>query len=89
MPYNSSGLSAISYANGFTMWHYRTEDASQELATTGYFDAAHKMLRLGDFMLVNADLASKPHHHIVVVLGNEGGRVVVSDLFEFGRAIGN
>jgi hypothetical protein len=84
MAYASSGLSAISYANGFTLWHYRTTDLVAEVDNAGYFNAANKMLRVGDFMFVNAGADDAPTHGIVVVLTNESGVVDVSNVTNFG-----
>ena len=84
MAYASSGLSAISYANGFTLWHYRTRDLIAEVDNAGYFNAASKMLRVGDFMFVNAGVDDAPTHGLVVVLTNEGGIVDVSNVTSFG-----
>ena len=84
MAYSSSGLSAISYANGFTLWHYRTNDIVAEVDNAGYFNTASKMLRPGDFMLVNAGINNAPMHGIVVVLTNENGVVDLSNVTQFG-----
>ena len=79
MAYQASGLSTISYANSFTLWHYRTEDSWEKLAWAGYFDQAAKMLRQGDFMFVNCDVGSpNPTHGVLVVMGNDAHRVSVS-----------
>lgn len=59
MAFRSRELSVLAYANGFTLWHYRTEDALEILtrgpdaAGRGYFDAAREMLRSGDQIIVN------------------------------------
>ena len=84
MAYSSSGLSAISYANGFTLWHYRTDDIIAEIDNAGYFNMASKMLRPGDFMLVNTGINDAPVHGIVVVTTNENGVVDVSNISQFG-----
>lgn len=54
MAYNSHNLTVLAYANGFTLWHYRTTDDISDVLQPGYFAAAADMLRLGDGMLVNA-----------------------------------
>lgn len=54
MAYQSKSLSALAYANGFTLWHYRTADLATDVDTTGYFNAAVKMMRVGDFVMVNS-----------------------------------
>jgi hypothetical protein len=84
MAYSSSGLSAISYANGFTLWHYRTTDMAAEVDNIGYFNAANKMLRPGDFMLVNTGMNNIPMHGVVVVVSNDNGVVDVSNITQFG-----
>ena len=40
MAYNSSNLSALTYANGFTLWHYKTNDTAAVVDTAGYFNNA-------------------------------------------------
>ena len=67
MTYESSNLSAISYANGFTMWHYRTPDWLATVCEDGYFNDAHKMLRGGDFMIVNAGIEDEPENAMLIV----------------------
>lgn len=59
MAFESRELSVLAYANGFTLWHYRTEDSLETLTrqpsdiTRGYFDAAWEMVRSGDQIIVN------------------------------------
>lgn len=55
MAYSSKNLSVIAYANGFTLWHYATTDTASETAAANYFDDAADLLRVGDFLLINAD----------------------------------
>jgi hypothetical protein len=66
--YQSSGLSAISYANGFTLWHYRTPDELAEVLSYGYFATASKMLRPGDFIMLNASMGVEALEHAVLVV---------------------
>ena len=35
MAFNPSGLSALAYANGFTLWHYKTIDAADVVILKG------------------------------------------------------
>jgi hypothetical protein len=59
MAFKARELSILAYANGFTLWHYRTEDRLETLThqpnstAQGYFDAAREMLRSGDQIIVN------------------------------------
>jgi hypothetical protein len=46
MAYNIYGFSVLSYANGFTLWHYISDDPVAELTLPGYFD--RDMARPGD-----------------------------------------
>lgn len=82
MAYESKNLSALGYANGFTLWHYRTSDLS--VHTAGYFNPASRMVRVGDFILVNAGIQSDPAHSVVVVAANTGGAVDVASVTKFG-----
>lgn len=84
MAYSSSSLSAISYANGFTLWHYRTNDLIANVDNINYFNDAHKMLRIGDFIFVNAGVDDIPTHGVLVVLSNSSGVVNVSNVTQFG-----
>ncbi len=84
MAYDPRNLSALSYANGFTLWHYRTEDMPADVDNAGYFNEAAKMLREGDFIFVNAGLGTAPSHGVFIVLANSGGVVDVSNLTSFG-----
>ena len=67
--FKGSGFSAISYANGFTLWHYRTSDDLAAVLDKGYFAPACKMLRVGDFIMCNAstDAVALEHAMLVVV----------------------
>lgn len=79
MAYDPNNLSALAYANGFTLWHYRTADDAGDVDTTGYFNAAANMLRLGDFVIANTASQSG----VFIVTSNANGVVDVSDLTPF------
>jgi outer membrane protein assembly factor BamB len=79
-------LSALSYANGFTLWHYRTDDPASTIDDNGYFNSAASMLRVGDFILANAGVDDTPQSGVFIVLANAGGEVDVSNLSAFGIA---
>jgi hypothetical protein len=52
MTFAARELSVLAYANGFTLWHYRT--AADDLLAPGYFDSAQELLREGDQIIANA-----------------------------------
>lgn len=54
MPFTSRELSILAYANGFTLWHYRTPDPLDSVLASGggYFAAADELLRPGDQILL-------------------------------------
>ncbi len=84
MAYDPIGLSALSYANGFTLWHYRSGDRAEEVDGMGYFDAAARLLRSGDFILMNVATRDAPQHLIRVVATNDGSQVTVEQPGEAG-----
>jgi hypothetical protein len=64
MSFVARDLSVLAYANGFTLWHYRTRDSLADLLEygdgrphagndNGYFSPAHELLRPGDQITVN------------------------------------
>ena len=55
MAYDTTNLSVVGYANGFTLWHYATSDALNDVQSAGHFDAAHRLLRPGDQMTLHTD----------------------------------
>ena len=76
MAYQSKNLSALGYANGFTLWHYLTDDTAADVLGEGYFSPASRMLRIGDFILLNANAVSL----VIVVTANSDGTVAVVHL---------
>lgn len=55
MAFAARNLSVLSYANGFTLWHYTTTDNNTTVTTANYFNAASDMLRKGDLIVANVD----------------------------------
>lgn len=84
MAYRSKDLSAIAYANGFTLWHYRTGDSAADVDNSGYFNAANRMLRVGDFIMMSAGVGGVPSYGLAVVAANANGGVDVTNLTSFG-----
>jgi len=84
MAFQSKNLSVLAYANGFTLWHYTTEDAAADVDTAGYFNGAAHMVRVGDMVLANVDTDGTPASGIFLVNANAGGTVDVADLTAFG-----
>ena len=76
MTHKPNNLSVLSYANGFTLWHYVTDDDWAEVASEGYFDRSCDMLRTGDMLFMNIGMIAAT----VLVKSNAGGRVVIGNL---------
>ncbi len=52
MAYKANDLSVLSYANGFTLWHYvSASDTSATLAGANYFDSASDLVNAGDLIV--------------------------------------
>ena len=86
MAFASKDLSVIAYANGFTLWHYTTPDAATDIDTSGYFNTAADMLRIGDMILANTDTEGGFASGILHVSANAGGVVDVDNLTSVGAA---
>ena len=83
MAYDASNLSALTYANGFTLWHYKTPDTAAVVDSTGYFNNAAAMLRVGDFIFANADISATMQSGLFIVNANSSGVVDVTDITAF------
>jgi outer membrane protein assembly factor BamB len=86
MAYDPHNLSALTYANGFTLWHYKTPDAASVVDSTGYFNNAAGMLRVGDFIFANANISGSVQSGVFIVNSNVAGVVDVADITTFGTA---
>ena len=53
MTFKNKNLSVIAYANGFTLWHYKTTDNMADLLN-GYFNPVADLMSVGDMFLINA-----------------------------------
>lgn len=54
MAFQNKNLSVIAYANGFTLWHYSSEEKITAIATAGYFDSVKTLMNTGDVIIINA-----------------------------------
>ena len=86
MAYASKDLSVLAYANGFTLWHYTTIDLAIDVDTTGYFNGASDMLRVGDIVVANVDTDGVPASGFYLVNANAAGVVDVADMTAIGTA---
>ncbi len=82
MAYTPNNLSVLSYANGFTLWHYTTNDKPHQTNTSGYFDGAADMLRVGDMLLITGSTGAAT----ATVRRNESGNVKLGFLSSFDDA---
>jgi hypothetical protein len=78
MPFSSRELSVLAYANGFTLWHYRTSDPAPALLAPGgvYFAAADELLRPGDQIFLSLTGGRQPAGATLVVTEVVPGRAV-------------
>lgn len=57
-PFDPTGLHVLSYAAGFTLWHYRSAAPLEAVARPGYFNPARELLRAGDRLSVSVHEAA-------------------------------
>ena len=70
-------LSVLAYANGFTLWHYKTgKESLATAAMPNYFAEASDMMAAGDMVMVSGGLGAK----ILCVAAVEGGSVLTAPL---------
>lgn len=68
-------LSVLAYANGFTLWHYRTGEQRPE-TPADFFDDAADMMAVGDLIMITG----LPGASIVAVLTASQGSVTVGPI---------
>jgi hypothetical protein len=70
MAFSIRNLSVLAYANGFTLWHYKSAgDPPGSVAEAGFFNAAGDMLACGDFVMVSASDGGR----MMCVLADQAG----------------
>lgn len=48
MPFQPNDLTVLAYADGYTLWHYVTDDDAKEIRNSGYFEDARDVFRNND-----------------------------------------
>ncbi len=84
MAFSSKDLSVLAYANGFTLWHYTSVDPAIDVDTSGYFNDASDIVRVGDMILANTDTDGTPASGIFLINANAGGVVDAADMTTVG-----
>ena len=74
----------LAYANGFTLWHYTTIDHATDVDTSGYFNDASDIVRVGDMIMANTDTDGIPASGIFLINANAAGVVDVADMTTVG-----
>jgi len=76
MAFALRNLSVLAYANGFTLWHYKSErDNLGVVSSKGYFADAADLLAAGDMLLVSSSEGGK-----ISVVAGEGKSVILAPL---------
>lgn len=78
MAFAARNLSVLSYANGFTLWHYTTTDNNAAITAAGYFNSAADMLRKGDLIIANVDTGGTQANKQYFVGNVTGGVVTIT-----------
>lgn len=61
-------------------WAYTSTDTDTVISTSGYFNDAVDLLKVGDLIQVKADTDGTPVYGEVAVIENDGSTVDVSDI---------
>ncbi len=69
MAFSVRNLSVLAYANGFTLWLYKSVEEQAAITGPGFFDDAGDMLAGGDMVMVSA----RDGGRMLCVLADEAG----------------
>jgi 3-deoxy-D-manno-octulosonic-acid transferase len=73
MAFTIRDLSVLAYANGFTLWHYKTgNDSPADVAVGDYFGEAGDMMAAGDIVLISGSKGCR----LLCITLVDGGNVV-------------
>jgi hypothetical protein len=78
MAFRQQDMGVLAYSNGFTLWHYRSDDTAATLAAAGYFNPAAASLRAGDMVLASTGQATSPAAALIGIVSVAGGTVTVA-----------
>ena len=77
MAFAIRNLSVLAYANGFTLWHYKSgKDRLDQVQKTDFFADAADMLAEGDMMMISAPDGGR----IITVAAGTAGEVATAPL---------
>ena len=77
MAFSIRNMSVLAYANGFTLWHYKSSgDRLQSVVARDFFADAADMLTPGDLMMISATDGAR----VVTVGAPEDGLTVTAPL---------
>ncbi len=83
MPHDNKKLELLAGGGAAQrLWAYKSDDAKASIVAEGYFNDASGVLRVGDWMMINAS----DGYGLAVVNQNSGGVVDVTDLTAVGAA---
>ncbi|MBL4615463.1 MAG: hypothetical protein JKY27_11405, partial [Magnetovibrio sp.] len=66
--------------------YFTTNDVAADVDTSGYFNDAADMLRIGDIIVANTDTDATPSSGFYLVNANAAGAVDVADMTAVGTA---
>lgn len=55
MAYKNKNMSVIAFVNGFTLWHYKTDDKISDVEKEDYFAAISHLCAVGDIIIITAE----------------------------------
>lgn len=87
MAYNKDGLNLVNGSkagNAPQIWTYQSADAIGDIDTSGYFDSASSILKVGDLMYVYSGVGGSVAFGFVVVTSNSSGVVDVTNVTAIG-----
>jgi hypothetical protein len=73
----------LAYANGFTLWHYHTDDDIVASEGAGYWQPARGLLQAGDLVFGRYRSSGAPRWSYSLVKANDGATVTMAEANSF------
>jgi len=75
MAFSLRNLSVLAYANGFTLWHYKSSDKFAAATARGYFADAADLLAAGDMVMLSGVEGGK-----IATIAGQGKSIALAPL---------
>ena len=80
MTVSVNNIAVIAYANGFTIWHYKTTENKNTLLSDGYFSTMKNSFMKGDIIIAITETSSDAKANMLLVSNINNNAVKIIEI---------